>query len=161
MNISPVTNSPSMKAGIFYYEGLPLFNRKLEFLHPENQKVSPEGIRYFEDTTVPENIKSRIEEIPLVKTLAKCKDVFVWFRTTTKPSFSHARIDVLYADYSKSRAAHHRVEGYADEYFNKGEIGKATDIAIQNLYNLRANRAITGELDFWEKIVEKAKKLRF
>lgn len=90
-----------MKAWIHFAQTEVLFNKRANFLHPEGQKISSEGVRYFEDTNTPAEIKDRIKTIPLVKKLAEDHDVFVCYRSYTYSRLNESQIDVKYADYTK------------------------------------------------------------
>ncbi|MCM1003238.1 MAG: hypothetical protein NC408_02735 [Candidatus Gastranaerophilales bacterium] len=157
MKVSSAANSPSMKAEIHFAKPGVLFNKNASYTKPEGQKISSEGIRYFEDTKVPAEIKDRVQSIPLVKKLSEAHDVFVNYISICykQPNMTVTRLRVLYADYSKKLAT---------EYFAEGiekEAQTSIDVAFGKFCDLRANRALTGELSFFEKMIGKVKKLSF
>lgn len=155
MRVSSATNSPSMKSGVHFAQPGVLFNKNANYVKPEGQKISAEGIRYFEDKTIPADIKERIQSIPLVEKLAEDHDVFVNYRSIDflYPKLAITKLDVLYADYSKKLATTFSVEGIAKE------AQTSIDTAFEKFCDLKANRALTGELTFFEKMADKVKKV--
>ena len=94
-----------------------LFNKNTKYITQEQVKISERGIRYIENTGIPQNIKERFQNNPFIKELAEQFDTFVFFRELPKghennfgwEHFSFAKIS--WADFSKKMAEQRNVQG--------------------------------------------------
>ena len=82
MRIQSINNNVVSKGLYFTKTSNVLFNKdkSINYLNNDAVKISEQGFRYIEDTSVAENIKEKFANIPFVKNLAEKFDVFVFFR---------------------------------------------------------------------------------
>lgn len=147
MRINFRSNSaPSMKAGLYFSKtSNVLFNQNpnINYVTNEVVKISKEGSRYIEDTTIPQVIKKYFAEIPFIKELAQKFDTFIHFCKVPKggrfnKSEFVAYAKISWADYSKK---------YAEQ---KDFIGTSTvsqEAALYDLFRQLENAKIAKKLN--------------
>ena len=135
MHIQSINSyNPSTKGLYFSKVSNVLFNKDAKYITQKQVKISEHGIRYIEDTSIPQKIKERFQNNPFIKELAEQFDTFVFFRELPKGHennlgwghFSYAKIS--WADFSKNMAQKRTVDGNSAISVNF-----ATDKMFKNL----------------------------
>lgn len=135
MHIQSINSyNPSSKGLYFSKVSNVLFNKEAKYITQEQVKVSERGIRYIEDTAIPQKIKERFMKIPFIQEVSEKFDTFIFFRELAKGHennlgwghFSYAKIS--WADFSRNMAQNRRVDGSSAI-----SIELATDKMFKNL----------------------------
>lgn len=108
-------NSPSMTAGLYFAKPGMLFNKNYSYVNPEGQKISPEGVRYFEDESITLPVREKFANVPILKKLSAKHDTFVNLVTIFDKDLNQnrfARINISYADYLKKQVNHYEIDAH-------------------------------------------------
>lgn len=63
--------------GLYFVKTRPVCNQYFNYSNIAEQKITKKGIKYIEDTVIKTDIKNMIAQIPFVKKMAKCFDIFI------------------------------------------------------------------------------------
>ena len=108
MHIQPINDVKCVSSkGLYFAKFGVLFNKRAEFLKNSGVSVSETGVRYFEDTSIPQKIKEAVEKNKYIKNLADKYDTFVSYSCRISP-FNKKWVAILqlsWADYSQKFAS--------------------------------------------------------
>ena len=108
MHIQPINNVANVSSkGLYFAKPGILFNRSANYLNNNGALVSKTGVRYFEDTSIPQKIKDAVENNKYIRDLASKFDTFVCYSCNIGP-FSKkwiAQLHLSWADYTEKYAS--------------------------------------------------------
>ena len=131
MHIQSINNAANVSSkGLYFAKPGILFNRSANYLNNNGALVSKTGVRYFEDTSVPQKIKDAVAKNEYIRDLAAMFDTFVCYSCRISPFTKDwlAQLHLSWADYTQKYASERQL--FSDYAVNKQS---AEDSLIKNM----------------------------